>query len=87
MGAGLDVLALLPIQQGDAMQEKKPRPTEATKKVIRFLFALQDSGTTNMFHAPVVLEKTYGFNRKQSTAVYDYWADNYGELENENQST
>jgi hypothetical protein len=53
------------------------------EKYFRYLFELQNSGSTNMFGAGVYLMEKFGIDRNESKSVLSFWMVNYEEIAKE----
>jgi hypothetical protein len=57
----------------------EPMPEGMTKKHLRYLDQLRESGETNMFGACPYLERKYGIDHKTASAYLRYWRHTFGE--------
>ena len=53
---------------------------EPTEEQARFLFALQNSGVTNMWGAPTYVQQRFDLPKKEAEAITFYWMKHWSEL-------
>ena len=56
---------------------------KSNEEYFRYLFELQNSGSTNMFRAGQYLSDTFGIDRKEANEILTYWMSNYEEIAKE----
>lgn len=60
----------------------KERPEVMTEEHTDFLYALRESGVTNMFAAPSYLVEEFPeLSKKDARDIFSYWAENFEEPE------